>query len=148
MTDIRARRLARVWLGEGEMNNTRTLEIVEPIRAKRLTQKSKWETASRALRSRKVQESIQELLEERLSKDARAKLLERNAKQYKNIPASNSAIEIASKIAGDFAPDRSIQVRFTLPPGKTYDQAVEELYQEHRKLVKLLEQGREEEAPQ
>ena len=69
-------------------------------------------------------EIIRELEESGFNKKERARLLKRNAKQKQSYSASNQAIDIATKIEGDYAPEQRITATINLT-GKALDEAIQ-----------------------
>ena len=81
--------------------------------------------------------AIQEQLElSGLNRTRRLSLLDRNSRQKKNYSASNQAIEIATKIAGDYAPERkeSLSVSIDLTNQAQVENRLFEIQEELKKL--------------
>ena len=78
-------------------------------------------------------EIIKELEEQGFNKKERARLLKRNAKQKRSYSASNQAIDIATKIEGDYAPQRRETLNINLT-GKELDARIQEKLQELKQL--------------
>lgn len=102
-TDARIR--AETYLKEG-MNATRTVKKLNP----NISEAYARNKGTRMLASATFQKSLAEVLEEKMPKDKRGMLLARNASQSKNYGASNGALELAAKIAGDLAPDKRFNI--------------------------------------
>lgn len=57
-----------------------------------------------------VKKALEELLEEKMTKEEVLGVLSRNIEQDKNISASNQAIDIRFKLSGDYAPVKSMSI--------------------------------------
>lgn len=65
------------------------------------------------LRKPDIQRGFKELLKNKLDDNERTRLLTRNAKQDKNLPASNQALDMSIKITGDYEPEKKITLNIT-----------------------------------
>lgn|SRR3990167_7159689 len=102
--ELRAKQYAKKYI-ENNFNGTETAQQLYDVKNRKVAQSIATENLSKPV----FQDAIREAMEESgLKREVRHRLLERNAKQAKNYSASNQAIEIATKIAGDFAPERKI----------------------------------------
>jgi len=117
VTEIKAKRFARALIEEG-YNASAAVRRIEPKYRDTTNKKAQQVVgvkATRLLKDDRVQRSLKEVLEESgLDKEEISKLLKRNAQQDKNIPASNQAIDIAVKIDGSYAPEKSVKVNLDL----------------------------------
>ena len=55
-------------------------------------------------------------------------------RQDKNLPAKNTALDMAYKIRGDYAPDKKIGLNFSIPSGEGLNIALQALLQEVKQL--------------
>jgi len=60
-----------------------------------------------------IQKGLRECLKEKFNNTNRSELIKRNAKQKKNLPASNQALDMLNKIHGDYAPEKKITLNIT-----------------------------------
>lgn len=117
VTAIKAKRFAQEYIKSG-MNGTEAVRKIEP-KYRDITNKKVQKVAGikavRMLASDRVKKSLAELMEESgLTDEKIKKLLDRNASQTKNIPASNQAVDIALKVKGSYAPEKSVKVNLDL----------------------------------
>jgi len=65
------------------------------------------------LRKPEIQKGFKELLKDKLDDKERSNLLARNARQSKNLPASNQALDMSIKIHGDYTAEKKIVMNIT-----------------------------------
>jgi len=136
ITQLKARKLAQAYIDTG-FNKTKAMRKVEPESAK-LNKDYQYVKANRLIGSAKVKKSLSELMEESgLSDEKIKKILNRNASQTKNIPASNQAIDIALKVKGAYAPEKKLSLDVKLE-GKL-EENIDSLMGELQELKKLKE---------
>jgi hypothetical protein len=117
LAEVKAKRFAKAYMDNG-MNAKAALRTIEP-KYRDLSDKGKQRVAevkaSRLLSNDKVKRSLAELMDESgLTDDKIKKILDRNASQTKNIPASNQAVDIALKVKGAYAPEKKMTVNLDL----------------------------------
>jgi len=81
--------------------------------------------------------TLEEALENKLNDDDIGKIIRRNAKQNKNLPASNAAVDMAIKVKGGYAPEKRANYNLNMSD-KDLDTRLEELEEEMKRL-KLLD---------
>jgi hypothetical protein len=114
---VKSRRFAQALI-KNNMNASAAVREIEP-KYRDMTDKKKQKVvtvkATRLLASDSVKKSLAELMDESgLTDDKIKRLLDRNASQTKNIPASNQAVDIALKVKGAYAPEKKMTVNFDL----------------------------------
>ncbi len=62
------------------------------------------------LRKPHIRKGLQELLDEKICKDKRTQLIQRNAEQDKNLPASNQALDMINKMTGAYTPQIKVNI--------------------------------------
>ena len=117
LAEVKARRFAKEYINNG-MNAKAALRTIEP-KYRDMSDKGKQRVAevkaSRLLSNDKVKKSLAELMDESgLTDDKIKKILDRNASQTKNIPASNQAVDIALKVKGSYAPEKKAVLNVSL----------------------------------
>ena len=82
-----------------------------------------------------TQSVLAEVLDQQdgLNDDVIKSLLKRNAKQNKNLPASNSALDMAIKVKGGYAPEKRASFNLNLTD-KQLDDRLNELAEEIKRL--------------
>jgi hypothetical protein len=117
VSEVKARQFAQAFV-KNNMNASAAVREIEPQyrdMGDKKKQKVVGVKATRLLDNDRVKKSLKEVLEESgLNKEEISKLLKRNAQQDKNIPASNQAIDIAVKIDGSYAPEKSVKLNLSL----------------------------------
>ena len=85
-----------------------------------------------------VQKTLADVLSERdgLNDDVLKSLLKRNAKQNKNLPASNTAIDMVIKVKGGYSPEKHANYNLNLTD-KQLDDRLKELEND----LRLLREG-------
>ncbi|HDY66824.1 hypothetical protein LCGC14_2336370 [marine sediment metagenome] len=132
LTKERANQAAEVYIDEG-FKATATLRRIEPG-VKEKSKGYQYLKAHRLIHSDRVQERLRDLLEDRgLNNEDITRLLKRNAKQSKNLPASNQALDMAIKIKGEYAPSKSVRLTVDYT-----DQQLDEAIGEKLKELKEL----------
>ena len=125
-----AKIIARTLL-KNNMNGTATAKELRPY----LTQHSAEDTGSRMLNNAAVKKELYEILEEKgLSDEKIEQLLTRNASQNRKIPASNTALDIAIKVKGKYAPDKKQVLNIDI---KDPDTLIKTLYREYERIKSL-----------
>jgi len=114
---VKSRRFAQALI-KNNMNASAAVREIEP-KYRDMTDKKKQKVvtvkATRLLASDSVKKSLAELMDESgLTDDKIKRLLDRNASQTKNIPASNQAVDIALKVKGAYAPEKKMTVSLDL----------------------------------
>ena len=125
---LKAKEYAKRYVANGfngtqvaaEMYNVKNREVAKSIAGENLTKPI-------------FQNAIQEELENVLDRELRLSLIKRNAKQKSNLSASNVAIDMANKIAGDYAPEKKQNINITLK-GEEIDKALQEKLNEYQRL--------------
>ena len=117
LAEVKARRFAKEYFNNG-MNAKAALRTIEP-KYRDMSDKKRQRVAevkaSTLLSNPKVKKNLAELMDESGLTDNKIKrLLDRNASQTKNIPASNQAVDIALKIKGAYAPEKKMTVSLDL----------------------------------
>lgn len=138
LADTKARRFAKEYLKNG-MNAKAALRAIEPkyrdlsnLKQQRVAEVK----ASRLLSNDKVKMSMAEIMDENGLSDADIeKLLKRNAKQSKNIPASNQALDMSLKIKGHYAPEKKLSLNVDIQG--SIDEEITDLMTQIQELQKL-----------
>lgn len=103
ISKLRAKAFATSYVQEGFVG-TKAFQRVSPT-ASRAYAASK---ASRYLQHPVIQRALRDVMQdEGFSSEFITKILHRNASQRKNISASNQAVDIALRVRGEYAPERS-----------------------------------------
>jgi hypothetical protein len=117
VTEIKAKRFAQALIQEG-FNASAAVRRIEPKyrdtkdKNKQLVVGVK---ATRLLKDVNVKKSLAEMMDDSGLTDSKIKrILDRNASQTKNIPASNQAVDIALKVKGAYAPEKKVTVNLDL----------------------------------
>ena len=120
----RARIFAETYVEEGFNGSAAIRKLNPKIKDKNyITVK-----ASRTLASAKTQQSLREVLTERgFDDDSVRKLLHRNASQNKNLPASNTALDMVLKVRGDYAPEKRMNVNMNIKSETDADELISRL---------------------
>lgn len=122
--------VARTYI-KNNMNATATAKELRPY----LAESSLESTGSRITSNSKVKKELNELLEEGgLSDENIDKLMTRNATQNRNIPASNSALDMAIKVKGKYSPEKKQTLNIDI---KDPDQFIKTLLQEYERIKSL-----------
>ena len=110
LSKARAQAFAGEFIAAG-FNASKAIERLDPHITSRQYKANK---GSRTLRHPEVQKALGEMLRERSFTDSEIdRILFRNANQSKNIAASNTAVDIALKVRGDYAPERTLTMGIT-----------------------------------
>jgi uncharacterized membrane protein len=134
ITQLKARKLAQAYIDTG-FNKTKAMRKVEPESVK-LDKDYQYVKANRLIGSDKVKKSLAELMEESGLTDSKIKkILDRNASQTKNIPASNQAVDIALKVKGSYAPEKKAVLNVSLEG--SIDEGIDSILEELEALKQL-----------
>ena len=105
-TEITSEAFAEQFVKNG-MNGTKAAQTLKP----HLSYDSARQEAHTQLTKPHSREAMVKALENAgLTEDAISKIHRRNVKQGKNLPASNSALDMLYKINGTYAPEKSMSV--------------------------------------
>jgi len=126
---LKAKRFAPKYL-MNNMNGTKTVMELQPTMKHSVAKNRASEIVANPTYQKEI---IRELEETGFDKKERARLLKRNAKQKRSYSASNQAIDIATKIEGDYAPQRRETLNINLT-GKELDARIQEKLQELKQL--------------
>ena len=108
--ELKAKRFAPKYL-KNNMNGTKTVMELQPKMKQSVAKNRASEIIANPIYQKEI---IRELEETGFNKKERARLLKRNAKQKRSYSASNQAIDIATKIEGDYAPERKESINIHL----------------------------------
>ena len=124
----------KAWAQEYIKNGFNGTETAITFGKNGLKRKTAQAIASENLSKPIYQRAILEELENvKMSEKERARLMKRNAKQQKSFSASNQAIDMLNKIAGDYAPELKQSLNITLT-GKDLDNKIKEKIEELKAL--------------
>ncbi|HEB13505.1 MAG TPA: hypothetical protein ENI13_00830 [candidate division CPR3 bacterium] len=121
--------LAKTYL-KNDLNATKTMRKLKP----HITNGTAKFYGSKMLNNAGFQRALKDEMDSQgITSEKLTELLNRNMGQENNLPASNTAIDMAFKVRGDYAPEKKLNVNLTLQ-GKELDKAIKEKLEE----IKLL----------
>ena len=124
-TPLKNKILAQAYIKNG-MNASKTIRQFKP----HLTKRSSQTRAVELLHNEGFKKAVlDELNEAGLTEAKAAKLHTRNAVQEKNLPASNTALDMYYKIKGEYAPEKKVNINLNLT-GEELKQRKKELLEE------------------
>ena len=132
MNKPQAKLFAQEFLSNG-MNATEAIRVVKPHLKQ--TPSNLGVAGFRAVNSIKVQRALVEVMEDMgLKTDEISRILKRNAKQDKNIPASNTAIDMILKVRGEYAPEKRLTLTANIKSEADADATIKELQEQLKRL--------------
>ncbi len=139
MNKLKADRIAKTYVKTG-FNATETARQTKPF-LKEKTEAYQRVAGHRMITNDNTQRALREILEEEgsLTNDEIQRLLYDNAKQRKSIQGSNTALDIALKVKGEYAPQQKLTLNITP------DNITQLLREQAKQLNILLERDREKE---